>query len=70
MALNKKRKQIISQNREESKLYYHECEYCKATLDPGEKCDCVEKSYSKVDKKKGTNKYNRYKKEQRLSKKN
>lgn len=22
-------------------MYAHECEYCGANLDPGEKCDCV-----------------------------
>lgn len=21
-------------------MIYHECEYCGASLDPGEKCDC------------------------------
>ena len=23
-------------------MYYTECSYCGATLDPGEKCDCKE----------------------------
>ncbi len=23
-------------------MIYHECEYCGATLDPGEHCDCRE----------------------------
>ena len=24
-------------------MYFRECEYCGASLDPGEKCDCREK---------------------------
>ena len=24
-------------------MYFRECEYCGASLDPGEKCDCQER---------------------------
>lgn len=28
-------------------MYYTECTYCGATLDPGEKCDCRESEVEK-----------------------
>lgn len=30
-------------------MYFTECPYCGATLDPGEKCDCVEEREESKD---------------------
>jgi len=31
--------------------FYEICPYCKASLDPGERCDCREKEEKKAEKK-------------------
>ena len=34
--------------------YYHTCKYCGASLDPGEKCDCMKEQDSSVNDTKAT----------------
>lgn len=36
-------------------MYNYKCEYCKALLDPGERCDCIEKVERKIRSKKKAN---------------
>ena len=31
-------------------MYYNQCKYCGANLDPGEKCDCQKETFTKVIK--------------------
>ena len=35
-------------------MYYHECELCGATLDPGEKCDCTKDEEQQADEESST----------------
>ena len=30
-------------------MYYRECELCGATLDPGERCDCMDETESEEE---------------------
>ena len=46
---------------------YYECPYCGSSLDPGEKCDCINKKEAPKDDAKGTSQtynYNTIKKDE------
>ena len=36
-------------------MYDYKCEYCGSWLDPGEKCDCVERVEKKIRSRKKSN---------------